>query len=186
MAENAAQGGKTGMNSQTRAILIVGSLIIVALVGVIIALVTNLNRGTAAEQTEEAGRPQRAVVVNEENLDNVVQELERVRPVEAGYYQARMSTTWNFPDGVSASPDAYVENVVRNTHDVYFDVELADTGETIYASPVIPRGGYLSGIVLDKELEAGSYKAVVIYHLIDSEQNTLSTLRMAITINVEN
>ena len=181
MAEHTAQGG--GLNAQTRAIIIMGSLIIVALVGVIIALVMNLNRGGAV--VEEDQTPKRSFVINEENVDEVLTDLEEVRPVEVGYYQARMSTEWNFPDGASPSPDAYVENVPNNTNNVYFDVELADTKEIIYASPVIPLGGYLSGIVLDKDLDAGSYKAVVIYHLINDQQDTLSTLRMAITINVE-
>lgn len=182
MAQNTAQGGNTGMNTQTRAILIVGSLVIVALVGVIIALVMNLNR---VPEQEEERPPQRAMVVNEDNLNDILEELEDVQPVQAGYYQARMSTDWTFPDGASASPDAYVENVANNTNDVYFDVELADTGETVYASPVIPRGGYLSGIVLDRDLDAGTYDAVLIYHLIDADQRTLSTLRMAVTITVE-
>ena len=102
-----------------------------------------------------------------------------------GYYEARMSTIWTFPNGDSVSPDAYVENVPNNTHDVYFDVLLGDAEETIYESPVIPRGAHLDNIKLDRSLAAGSYDAVIVYHLVDEQQRTISTLRMAITLVVE-
>ena len=84
------------------------------------------------------------------------------------------------------SYDAVVENVEKNTNDVYFDVELSDTEETIYESPVIPRGSHLEALTLDKELEAGTYDCVLTYHLIDEDQNTVSTLRMGLTVMVEN
>ena len=96
-----------------------------------------------------------------------------------------MNSTWHFPDGSSPSPDAYVENVLSNSNDVYFDVELADTGEVILESPIIPRGSYMKNITLDKDLEPGSYDCVLIYLLVDKDQKTMSTLRMAITIIIE-
>ena len=88
--------------------------------------------------------------------------------------------------GKEVSYDAVVENVAKNTNDVYFDIVLEEDEEKVlYKSPVIPRGGRLEEIILDDTLDAGTYNCVVIYHLIDEDQNTLSTLRVALEIIVE-
>ena len=184
MANGALQSGR-GHNASTRVIVVIGSLIIAALVGVIIALVMTMNR--SQQTVVEPNLPeQRGYVVNEDNVEDVVRDLVNAEPVAPGYYEARMSTTWTFRDGLSASSDAYVENVPNNTNDIYFDLEMRDTGEVLYASPVIPLGSYLNNITLDTALDAGTYDCVVVYHLIDENQNTLSTLNMGITVIVEN
>ena len=104
-----------------------------------------------------------------------------------GYYSASMTTTWHFETGDAASYDAYVANVAENTNDVYFDIFLAEQeDEPIYQSPVIPRGSELDEIILDKSLDAGTHDCILIYHLVDGEQKTVSTLRVALTIIVEN
>jgi len=183
MARTAPRNGKVGSLGKVQPLIAAGVLIIAALVGVIIALLLRPNNGGGAK--EEELPPQRSVVVNEDNIGDIVDELANAEPVQVGYYEARMSMAWLFPNGsTSPSVDAYVENVPNNTHDVYFDVELADTDEIIYESPVIPRGSHLDNIALNKELDAGDYDAVVIYHLIDAQQRTISTLRMAITIHI--
>lgn len=154
-------------------------IIIAVLIGVIIFLLLSQK----AEPEEE----KRNVVITPENVEQVLQELaETQETVAPGYYTATMNTTWRFAAGDEPSYDAVVENVEANTNDVYFDVVLeSDETKVLYKSPVIPRGGRLEEIVLDEHLEAGSYDCVVIYHLIDEEQNTLSTLRIGITIIIE-
>lgn len=184
MAEPASRSGGSESKNGLQPIIIVGSLIIVALVGVIVALILNPNRVQPVEEEEEAP-PQRSYVINDDNIGDVIDEMQ-APPVSAPqYYDVRMSMEWNFPDGTSPSSNAYVENVTDNTTDVYFDVELEDTGEIVYESPVIPLGGYLNNITLNRDLDPGSYDAVVIYHLIDEQQRTLSTVRMAIQIYVD-
>ncbi|WP_044936444.1 hypothetical protein [Pseudobutyrivibrio sp. LB2011] len=164
-------------NNVLRIAIIIGIVIIVALLGVIIYLL--INRG----KTEEPEK--RNVVVSQENVDEVVEELALQEFVEPGYYEASMSNTWTFATGFDVSEDAYVANVEGNTNDVYFDVVLAeDEDQVIYKSPVIPRGSELNNIALDTPLEAGTYNCVCIYHLIDENQNTISTLRVGITIIV--
>lgn len=97
-----------------------------------------------------------------------------------------MTNTWHFETGDGVSRDAYVQNLPENTNDVYFDLFLAgQETESIYQSPVIPRGSELTEIALDKPLEAGTYDCVLIYHLVDEEQKTISTLRVAVVIVVE-
>jgi hypothetical protein len=97
-----------------------------------------------------------------------------------------MNNEWHFPDGKSASTDAYVENITENRDDVYFDLFLAGNEDhAIYESPVIPRGGVLESFALDTPLEAGSYDCIMIYHMVDENQNTLSTLRVTVTVIIE-
>lgn len=104
----------------------------------------------------------------------------------AGYYTVTMNPTWHFKTGDSASYDAVVINAEDNTNDVYFDIVLEeDESQVLYSSPVIPLGGQLENIELDETLDAGIYNCVVIYHLVDEEQNTLSTLRVTLQIVVE-
>lgn len=160
---------------------IAAAVIIVALLIVIIYLL--LSRNTEPEEER------RNVVITPENVESVLQAMEESQKQESvapGYYTVTMSTTWHFETGNAVSEDAAVVNVEANTNDVYFDVVLAEDEEkVVYKSPVIPRGGRLEDIVLDEPLEAGTHNCVMIYHLIDEEQNTLSTLRVAITIIVE-
>jgi hypothetical protein len=101
-------------------------------------------------------------------------------------YEVTMNSTWHFNDGAEASEDAYVENSAANSNDVYFDLELQDTGEVIYESPVIPIGSHLDKIKLDKDLDAGTYTCVMTYHLVDSGQNTVGTVKLEVTVIVAN
>lgn len=177
MANGAKQGGAG------RAIIVAGAVLIMALVGVIVALLISMNRN----QPEPApDRELRSVVVNEDNADEVLDQIMGEEPMEDGFYEVKMTTTWNFPDGASASPNAYVENVPSNTNDVYFDVELRDTGEILYESPVIPLGAHLRDIKLDRDLEPGSYSCVLTYYLVDEDQQAVDSLRMGLQVIVEN
>ena len=165
-----------GSNSLKIAI-VVGIVVIAALLGVIIFLLLGKDK---AEEPEK-----RNVVVSRDNVDEVVEELATEEYIEPGYYEASMTTTWTFATGSDVSEDAYVANVEGNTNDVYFDVVMSDNeDEVIYKSPVIPRGSELNNIALDTPLDAGTYDCVCIYHLVDEEQNTISTLRVSVTIIV--
>lgn len=171
--------------------LIAAMGVIIVLLGAIVVLL--LGQGGGDGGTELSGiltgdkedTPKRNVVVNKDNAEDVINKMDEYVPVRPGYFEAKMNSTWHFPDGSSPSTDAYVENILSNSHDVYFDVELADTGEVILASPIIPRGSYMEDITLDKDLDPGTYNCVMIYHLVDEDQNSLGTLRMAITIVIE-
>lgn len=171
-----AKKGKGGL-----VIGIVVGVVIAALVGVIVYLLATRN----AQPKEEP----RNVVITQENAERVLEEINEMgnaASVAPGYYTVTMNPTWHFKTGAEASYDAVVENVEANTNDVYFDVVLeSDEEDVLFKSPVIPRGGRLEEITLDEELEPGTYPCVVIYHLIDEDQNTLSTLRVTQNIIVE-
>lgn len=174
--------------SATRTIVIVGSLVLVALVGVIAALVVVLlNRGERVVYVKTDSEPpqQRTRVISDDNVEQAVDDLVREPPTPLGYYEVSMNTNWFFPDGDSPSRNAFVENVRTNTHDVYFDVQLRDTEEVIYESPVIPLGERLTTVQLNRHLDKGAHNCVIIYHLVDEQQRTVSTLSMGLTVTIE-
>lgn len=169
---------KKGGGKRTVAVVVL-IVVIAALVSIIVYLL--VSRREPEEETSL-----RNVVVTSENVAEVLQEMENAEPVDQGYYTVSMTFDWHFADGEAVSEDAYVQNLAENTNDVYFDVFLADDEEhPIYQSPVIPRGSSLEEIKLDEPLEKGTYDGILIYHLVDEEQNTVSTLRVTVTLIVE-
>lgn len=134
----------------------------------------------------EEGEKKRNVVVTEDNAEEIAAEMTEADYVEPGYYTVNMTREWHFSNGNEVSEDARVDNLPENTNPVYLDVFLAeDETEPIYSSPIIPVGSYLEKISLDQPLEAGEYDCVAVYHLVDEEQNTISTLRIKIKLVVE-
>ncbi len=147
-------------------------VVIAALLGVVIYLLLG--------KKEEPVR--RNVVVNEDNVDEVLEQLED--PVPAGSYEVKMNSTWNFTSGDAPSDNAYVENAEANTNSVYFDVTRTDTEETIFESPILPVGSHLENITLDSNLPAGTYDCLVTYHLLDENDESMSTVKLTLTINI--
>lgn len=182
MAENAAQGGGNSRRGTNRVLVVIVVLVLLALVGVIIALLMLLRQ----PEPEPEAPPQRTVVVHEDTAQQQIEEIINQTPVEPGYYQVSMTTDWRFPDGASPSTNAFVRNRDTNSNDVYFDILMRDTRETIYESPIIPLGNYIDNITLDKDLDPGTYSCIMVYHLVDENQTTLSTLNMGLTITVAN
>lgn len=148
------------------------AVVIVVLLGVVIYLLLG--------KKEEPTR--RNVVVNEDNIDEVLEQLED--PVPAGSYEVKMNSTWNFASGDAPSDNAYVENTEANTNSVYFDVTRTDTNETIFESPILPVGSYLDNITLDSDLPSGTYDCLVTYHLLDENEESISTVKLTLTINI--
>lgn len=169
------------MSKKAKTAIVIGSVVIIALLVTVIVL---LLRG---KEDEKEPLDKRSVAVTKDNVDDVVEQMHDGKFVPPGYYNSQMTTTWHFANGEAVSDDAYVANAEQNTNDVYFDVVLEeDESKVLYKSPVIPRGGELDEIKLDTKLSKGEYPAVVIYNLVDGEQNTVSTLRVAIKIIVAN
>jgi hypothetical protein len=180
----ANQNGQGDEKKGGKGVLIAGAVVIVGLVAVIAVMgILLLNRPEPVAQEEEELPPQRSMLVTEDNLDEVISELETPPANVPKYFTANMNSTWNFPDG-RTSVDAYVGNYYDNETPIYFDVSLTDTGETIYESPVIPIGSQLDGITLNRNLDDGVYSGDLVYHLIDENQRTLTTVTMAVTLIV--
>lgn len=160
-----------------KSVMIAAIIIIIVLI-ILISVLVFLLRGK-----EE---PKRNVVVTPENVEEVVEQMAESDYTEPGYYTVNMATEWHFSKGDAISEDARVDNVAGNTNPVYFDVFLAgEEDEPVYRSPVIPVGSFLENIALEKPLEAGAYDCVMVYHLVDESQETISTLRVTLQIVVE-
>lgn len=170
--------GEEKKDSNKTMMIIMGAVIAV-MAGVIVVLAMR-------KPAEEEREPMRNVVVTPDNLDEVIEQINERDFTMPGYYTVNMATEWHFPKGDDVSYDARVDNLAENTNNVYFDVFLASDETTpIYQSPVIPIGGFLELIALDVPLEMGTYDCVMVYHLVDDAQETISTLRVAFTIIVE-
>lgn len=166
---------------------ITSSIIIGLLILVIILLVTITILFAKKGGEESQSEPKRDILVTEENVDKLIKDLEEeANKVLPGTYEVCMTNKWTFETASSESENMYVENSNANTNDVYFDLILKDTEEIIYSSPVIPVGKSMSKLKLEKELEPGTYNAIVNYHLLDKEQNELSTLAMNIVLTILN
>lgn len=177
---NEVQSSKPQAKSNKLVVLIVVLLLVlVVLAGVIVFLLTR-PKETNIEPSPTGGR---GTVVTEENAAEIQEQINNATPTPDGSYVTSMSIDWHFK-GLT-STDAYVANAVENTRTVYFDLLLADTGDLIYSSPYLPVGAELKEITLDKELEAGTYETILVYHLVDDEENEISTLSIALTIYVE-
>lgn len=178
------QDSSTKKNNRLPVILvaITAMIVIVALLVVIILLLKR-----EPEVVESGPTPPgyvRGTVITEDNVDEVL--AQEAEPVVAGYYNCTMNVEWHFEDSSKVSYDAYVLNSTINTHTVYFDVNLEETGELVYSSPYIPVGLELDEIQLTSELEAGIYPVIVTYHLVDEDNNELSTVAVTVTLYIEN
>jgi amino acid permease len=173
MAQKEVRDKKEEGGKKNKILLIVAILIILILIGIIIFLLW---------PREEP----KNTVVTEENLEQTIDELASAEKKDTGYYTVSMNNTWHFADGKSASSDAQMENYELNTTDVYFDIVLKDDeNHSILKSPVIPPGSKMENITLDEDLDAGTYDCVCIYHLVDENQKTTSTLRVGLTIVID-
>jgi hypothetical protein len=184
---NRGKGGKKNSNSKTVIIVVIALVVIGVLTGVIIYLLAGRRdepEAPAAPAEQEENR--REVLVTEDNVQQVIEQMEAEEYVPQGYYTVTQNYDWHFPKGDAASTDAHVENLPENTNDVYFDLFLAEDSENpIYESPVIPLGAVLEGFKLDTELDAGTYDCVMVYHLVDSNQKSISTVSVSVTVIVE-
>lgn len=171
---NRINGSNTPKRKSSSPIMIIFLfLIIIAIIGGIIFVLNG--------REEEP----KNVVVTEDNIQEVIDNMKEEEKTPIGSYEVAMTTQWHFPDCNSISEDAYVENSIANTNTVFFTITLANSTEEIYKSPYIPVGSSLSNIALDCSLQAGTYEAIVTYHLVDDSNVEISKVSVGIDIIIE-
>ena len=157
-------------------LFIIAAIIICALIGVIVYLLS---------QKEEKKKVNN--IVTPDNVEEVISQLKEDERTPVGSYEVSMNTEWVFPDGNSASSNAYVENSVANQNVVYFTIALTDNAEKeIYHSPYLAIGSSLTDIKLDTVLSKGNYDAIITYYLVDDDFNDLSSVSMYMKLFIEN
>jgi len=163
--------------STVHIILICGFICLIAAVGVAAYFIVKSQSNNDVSQV----LPKGSLVIDESNLEDVKEELSEA--VAEGMFEVNMNTAWNFPDGKSASTDAYVANGNANSSPISFEI-LIDGTENVYTSTVMPVGKQIKEIKLEKELSAGLYNAVCFYHLWKEDGTEKSSFGVNITINV--
>lgn len=167
-------------------IIIAALIILVAALVVCIVLLLTRQKEEQAPVQQSENTPNTSVldrgIVDEDNMDTIMDEMDE--KVSAGMFECKMTTAWTFDDGKSASPNAYVANVENNLYTVYFDVYEETTNELLYSSPLLPVGTEIKNFKLDKELPAGEYDAVVMYTMVDENEEEVSSVGFKVTISV--
>ena len=172
--------GQEGVSSQEenqkvrrkkRMIIIAFVILLVALIICILLLL---------RKPEEEGRN----FVDRDNVDTIMEDM--TEKVAEGMFECMMTTEWTFENGDSESPNAYVANVENNRYTIYFDVYEKESNELLYSSPLLPVGTEIRNIKLDMKLAAGEYKAVVLYTLVDDDEQEVSSAGFNITISINN
>ena len=161
------------MKNQKKVTIVAFAVLCIALVVCVVLLLTR-----SKEESKEIDRD----FVDQSNTDTVMEDIGD--KVAEGMFECSMTTSWVFEDGKSESPNAYVANVENNLHTIYFDVYNSATDELLYSSPMLPVGTEIKNIKLDKELQKGEYDAVVMYTLVNEENEEVSSVGFNITISV--
>ena len=160
-------------------VIVIAAVVICALIGVIVYL---LNRPAETAEPEVVYDN----VITPDNVEEVVDQMEAEEKVPVGSYEVSMNMDWVFPDGNTASTNAFVENSTANTNTVYFTLTKKDGGEQIYRSPYLTVGSHIENFKLDTALAKGTYDVIITYHLVDDDFNDLRSVSMYMTITVEN
>ncbi len=164
-------------------ILSAALLVAICVIGVLIYRMNHDQKLTPDTPPSNA----RGVVISQENADEIADEMSTRTPTAPGYYTVAMTSGWHFENSGAVSKDAYVKNKEENSHNVYFDLFLADDRtDPIYMSPVISLGAELNEVKLSRDLPKGEYDCVMVYHLVDEDQNTVDTLEVTQRVIIEN
>lgn len=173
-ASSASSAAKGGLATK-HIVLILGALVIVT-VGVVAAIVLT-RQPTEATPMTVGNMP----IINADNLDDVMNAIHD--SVEAGMFETHMNTTWTFKDGKSASSDAVMGNSKNNNFPFWFEVIV--NNEVVYKSDLLPVGSQIKEIILDKDLDAGTYPAQVTINMVDNDGKPVDgNMALNITITV--
>ncbi len=150
---------KKGLSNQAVILIIVIGILIC---GTVIAVVLLLGR----EEPQPAVTGRNPILTADNYLEIQQEVADRV---DKSMFETYMNTTWRFPDGESASSNAVMGNSDANNFPFYFTVTLEGETEPIFTSGLLPLGTRIGEIVLDRDLEQGTYPAVVHIHMVDDD-----------------
>ncbi len=175
--EKETETKKKGLTTQ-QTVLILGVVVIIA--GAILAYLL-----LRPEQALPEGEVPTGLVITEENVAEINRDLRE--KVAEGMFETHMNMEWSFPDGTSPSDNALMGNSVNNNYPFYFDVTLKETDEVVFTSGLIPVGKQIAEIVLDKDLEPGTYPASVGIHMQKEDGTPVdSNMGIGVTLIVRN
>lgn len=172
-----------GKKSTTVVIIVLSLVIVVLLCLVAYFLFFNKNYSKTKKIEKETTQNVKPMIIQDSNdAEDAIKKFNE--DSSDTMYNCRMTSTWTFQNGKAKSEDAYVANTDYNHYPVYFEVQLNDTQEIVYTSSLIPVGYEVNGLTLEKDLPAGDYPATVIYHLMNDDNQEVSSVGFTITIQV--
>lgn len=178
------KNGKGGIR-----LVVIGAIVVfAALICTIVVLAMKISQNGEPKANTAASTEQKQTrsVITADNVEEVLAEIEDLPDYIPKNYTVRQSSSWIFPSGTSKSTNAYVENSTENETPMYFDLQVDETGEIVYSSPVLELGAKIENFALDKPLEKGNYECTIVYHLVDDNQNELTHVNVGVNIEVEN
>ena len=131
---------------------------------------------------DEAGDNKGAIVITEDTRNGNSEMMDRVAE---GMIAVKMTGVWTFKNG-NAAGDGYVANSQHNGAPLKITVQLKETEETVLVVDSIPVGSCVENFALQKELEKGTYPAIVTHSTLDGDGNVTNSVRTEIQINVLN
>lgn len=172
----------TAASGKNNSLIIMCAIICVILIIIIVSAIVLISASSDSRQLEK--NQKRDIVVTPDNVEEILEQMAESNPDTS--YTASMNVDWYFADSSTPSDNSYVENAPENGRTVYFDILLASSNEMVYTSPYIPVGSRLESIALQSDLEAGDYEAVCLYHLVDDDNQEVSTVSVAVTLHILN
>jgi hypothetical protein len=154
--------------------------VVIAVVVALLVIIVGTVIWLLLRPTESANN----VVVTEDNAETIASDLQQT--VAEGMFNARMNVNWTFENSHSTSSNAYVANSEMNDHVIYFEIILDDTDEVIFTSPNMAVNTKLQNLTLDCDLDAGTYSATCMYHLLNDDGSEYSKVGVAVTLNILN
>jgi hypothetical protein len=161
-------------------------VLLVSAVSVMAALLVKTNKEKEAVLSANVEQEKKQVITPE-NVEEVVAQMDELITPSANIpqsYTVSQNSEWVFPNGTAQSINAYVKNDESNETPMYFDLIVDETNEVVYSSPILELGAEIEKFALDKPLDAGVYVCTVLYHLVDENQNELTTVHIGVNVIV--
>jgi hypothetical protein len=137
------------------------------------------------EESAVSTGPLGGIPVTAENVSEIGAQI--ADQIDRGMFETYYSQTWRFPDGSSPASSFLMGNSANNRYPYYFTLTLTGDDEPVFTSGLIPLGTQLGEIVLDRDLDAGTYSAVANIHMIDEDGAEVPTnMGFEITLVIDN
>lgn len=172
--------GAEGKMRKIKPSYIIIAVLIIALIGALVYMFWPESQEEVEQRgttTSGSGR-----LLTLDNLDDVRQRMSEFSA--DAQYTVSMTTNWVFDTARTPSRNAVVDNLVRNSRTVYFDVIINSTDEVVFSSPYIPLGETLENFALDKDVSPGVYDATVRYFLVDDNNEVVADVAVSVTLTI--
>lgn len=166
--------------------LIMGGIVAVLIIciGTLIFMLVKKNNVPAVSENTGIGMESHLVLgPSDKTLDEQLAEAQK--KVDEGQIGIKMNTNVTMQKGCTEG-EVLIENPARNTKSFVVNICLADTGEEVYRSGMIPPNSYIEKADFTKELEPGVHNATAYFTTYTPEGVKDGQAGVNITISVLN